>query len=1036
MKDKYLNKQKFGWTGRLWALLAVLWLLPFVMKAQSLTVSPTTTPTSPDNYGSVAVGTVSSPAKQYTITGTDLSGNITVSFANASSFEGSTDNVTFGNSISLSATGGTLYVRFRPTAVGTTTVNASNGRITVTGSDDSFTTYSKNIFVQGTGTPGTPAITVNPTALGFNDQEVGTTSNPPMTFTVNATSLGTTPITVTAPNGFQISYNGSTYGKTASISPNAGGSVTNQVVSVVFKPTAAKAYAENITLTSSTASASVSVAGTGTNPKPILTAAPSPLPDFGSVVVGTSSSVSYSFTVSGQNLQSAVTIKVPAGFAMRIGSNFFSSNDIVLSPANGTLASTSIDVRFSPTAAVAYASDITVTSLNATSQFVRVTGQGTPGSGDATLRVNPGTIAFGTITSSGSTSTRSFEVSGTDLTAPILLTPSSSNIEIRNATVNANGPFEKNITITPVNGIVPGQNIEVRLVKTVAKGTFTELISITSTSADDMQVSITASNPSGNTSDISVVNSDNNTFTFVTRPNTTSVSQRFSVSGNNLVQDLTVEPVGPSAKYFEVSDDNITFRRKLTFPVEANNAVPSKAVYVRFTPGAEEVNITGTIRNSSTPAPDFDVSLTGISAPTIRLNKAIEDFRLNGNVVKGTKTDPKSVQLDGFLLSGPVQLRFPNDDADKDRNPSQIPQYEFSLDGGNTYKKSETISPNGEGNFTKTVLVRYAPVRVGSASQVLQFQNQSFGTGTDYFELTSGFGQASGFAIAAEPTAQSSAKVARSSDGTSATITFNLATPPAGKSYGSSRLVFGSSTYSTLPPRLFPADKANFNPGSTYGTGTPLDPDPSSGTPPKVSTTDTYVVFSGAATSFTVTNLDPALNYNFFGFEYNNDGLLNAENYLVPNNQPLIALPVELTAFTATLRNAKVNLIWSTASEKNSKGFEVQRSQNGKDFALLQFVAGQGSTSSTTNYAAVDAQPLGGTSYYRLKQVDHDGTFAYSPVAVITNGAAPASEVSLYPNPAQDVVTVSLGQLPAAGARVTVADMMGRVVLSDKLVER
>ena len=271
--------------------------------------------------------------------------------------------------------------------------------------------------------------------------------------------------------------------------------------------------------------------------------------------------------------------------------------------------------------------------------------------------------------------------------------------------------------------------------------------------------------------------------------------------------------------------------------------------------------------------------------------------------------------------------------------------------------------------------------------------------------------------------------VVRSTDGTQATLTFIA--PTGSGAVGENRLVVASTMMLTAAQLAF-NDAQAYNTGNgTYGAGYQLRTGNVSASEGGTVIPGAYIVFAGSNSTFTVTNLTSGQEYFFYAIDYNNLQTLGAENYLNPA-QP-IALPVELTAFTATLRNAKVSLAWSTASEKNSKGFEVQRSQNGKTFATLQFVAGQGSTSSATNYAAVDAQPLGGTSYYRLKQVDYDGTFAYSPVAVITNGGAITSEVSLYPNPAQDVVTVSLGQLPAAGARVTVADMMGRLVLSDKL---
>ncbi|UOQ77820.1 hypothetical protein MUN84_03945 [Hymenobacter sp. 5516J-16] len=211
MKNKYLSNHKRGHLSRLWVLLVMLLALPFMAQAQSLTVSPATTETNPDDYGSVAIGAVSTPAKQYTFTGTGLSGNITVSFANATSFEGSVDNVNFTSSLVLPSSGGTIFVRFRPQRLGTTT----DEFIQATGPANR-STISAFIDVRGTGTPGAPTISVDPTALGFGNQVTNTTSSP-MSVNVTATSL-TDGITVTAPAGFQVSTTANgTYSQTLTL---------------------------------------------------------------------------------------------------------------------------------------------------------------------------------------------------------------------------------------------------------------------------------------------------------------------------------------------------------------------------------------------------------------------------------------------------------------------------------------------------------------------------------------------------------------------------------------------------------------------------------------------------------------------------------------------------------------------------------------------------------------------------------------------------------------------------------------------------
>ena len=138
-------------------------------------------------------------------------------------------------------------------------------------------------------------------------------------------------------------------------------------------------------------------------------------------------------------------------------------------------------------------------------------------------------------------------------------------------------------------------------------------------------------------------------------------------------------------------------------------------------------------------------------------------------------------------------------------------------------------------------------------------------------------------------------------------------------------------------------------------------------------------------------------------------------------------LPVELVVFTASLTPRQgVALHWVTASEKNSRHFVIERSADGTAFSALRTVAAAGTSHTRTTYDQTDEQPLFGTSYYRLRQVDIDGTTAFSPVQLIRLGNASAEGLAVYPgaNAQQWVVASSL---PAAGpASVRVFDALGR----------
>ena len=143
----------------------------------------------------------------------------------------------------------------------------------------------------------------------------------------------------------------------------------------------------------------------------------------------------------------------------------------------------------------------------------------------------------------------------------------------------------------------------------------------------------------------------------------------------------------------------------------------------------------------------------------------------------------------------------------------------------------------------------------------------------------------------------------------------------------------------------------------------------------------------------------------------------------------LAPLPVELTAFTAAAEgNRAVRLAWATASEKNSLAFDVERGPDGRAFAAIGTVAAAGSSSAPRRYGFVDAKLPAGAAllYYRLRQVDADGSFSYSPVRVVALKGA-AAGLSLYPNPATTGATLT-GALP--GMVATVFDALGRFVTS------
>jgi len=139
-------------------------------------------------------------------------------------------------------------------------------------------------------------------------------------------------------------------------------------------------------------------------------------------------------------------------------------------------------------------------------------------------------------------------------------------------------------------------------------------------------------------------------------------------------------------------------------------------------------------------------------------------------------------------------------------------------------------------------------------------------------------------------------------------------------------------------------------------------------------------------------------------------------------------LPVVLTAFTARRTGAsRVALAWQTASEINSQGFEVQRStQPAAGFETLGFVPSQRATQQAAAYAFEDGTPPNTLTYYRLRQLDVDGTATYSPVATVAGGPAAASLLT-WPQPARHTLWVQFAD-PQAEVQLRLLDATGRAV--------
>ncbi|MFO7447716.1 MAG: T9SS type A sorting domain-containing protein [Ignavibacteriaceae bacterium] len=145
-------------------------------------------------------------------------------------------------------------------------------------------------------------------------------------------------------------------------------------------------------------------------------------------------------------------------------------------------------------------------------------------------------------------------------------------------------------------------------------------------------------------------------------------------------------------------------------------------------------------------------------------------------------------------------------------------------------------------------------------------------------------------------------------------------------------------------------------------------------------------------------------------------------------------LPVELISFTGSLLNNEIILNWSTATEVNNYGFEVQRSKardqrSENAWEKIGFINGHGNSSSEKNYSFIDKKPLTENTYYRLKQIDNDGSFEYSETVEVSSMKPKMFELAQnYPNPFNPVTVISYSLPEKANVRLVIYDVLGKEV--------
>lgn len=152
------------------------------------------------------------------------------------------------------------------------------------------------------------------------------------------------------------------------------------------------------------------------------------------------------------------------------------------------------------------------------------------------------------------------------------------------------------------------------------------------------------------------------------------------------------------------------------------------------------------------------------------------------------------------------------------------------------------------------------------------------------------------------------------------------------------------------------------------------------------------------------------------------DGVNN--NFAIARYNIADVLPITLSSFTAVKKQNSVLLNWQTASESNNSYFAIERSNNNSNFKELAKVNSKGNSTQVQQYSFEDYLPLTGTNYYRLRQVNKDGTATISKTVLVD--FSKAAIIKIYPNPVKNVITIE--GLTGKKTTISIIDLNGRVL--------